>query len=86
MQDSDYERREVRQFIQAYEQLYFFEKEKGLAPRFSRASHKLADFLISHELQTVVKKIEITKSPTVRESTIQQSVNDSLEEMSMSIA
>lgn len=29
---------EVRTFINSYELLYFFEKEKNLAPRFSRAT------------------------------------------------
>ena len=54
-----------------------------MAPRFSRASHKLADFLISKELETVVKKIEFTKAPTVMESTIQQSINDSFDDLSL---
>jgi hypothetical protein len=40
----------IRRFIDTYEQLYFFEKEKNLVPRFSRATQKLADFLITREL------------------------------------
>lgn len=54
-----------------------------MAPRFSRASHKLADFLISKELETVVKKIELTKTPTIRESTIGKSINDSFDDLSV---
>ncbi len=35
---SMFPRAEVRSFINSYELLYFFEKEKNLAPRFSRAT------------------------------------------------
>ena len=34
----NFPRSEVHKFIDSYECLYFFEKEKNLAPRFSRAA------------------------------------------------
>ena len=38
----------IGRFIDAYEELYFYEREKNLAPRFSLATQPLADHLIQH--------------------------------------
>lgn len=48
---------EIRSFLDAYESLYFLEKEKNVAPRFSRATQKIADYLVRRELKAVKKEI-----------------------------
>ena len=48
-----YPRVEIRQFLNAYEELYFFEKDKNLAPRLSRATQRLSDYLLQLELDMI---------------------------------
>ena len=49
----------IKDFINKYETIYFFEKEKNLAPRFSRATQKIADFLVTKEITRVKRQLSL---------------------------
>ena len=45
----NFPREELHKFIDCYEVLYYFEKEKNLTTRFSHAVKSTVDYLITHE-------------------------------------
>lgn len=44
---------QIREFIKAYEQLYFFQKTNNLSSMLTTPLQKTADFLITQELKSV---------------------------------
>ena len=56
----DFPRAEIRNFLQAYESLYRFEKENSILCRFTRPMKRTADYLITNELNSVQKELNFT--------------------------
>jgi hypothetical protein len=61
--------------LNAYEQLYFFEKDKNLAPRLSRATQRLSDYLLQLELDMIRTRLA---EPTPLDAKLRSELSQSI--------
>ena len=54
------DRHNLHAFLDSYESLYLFEKEKRLFPRLTKATQKLMDWLLQYEMESVQTKIGLS--------------------------